>query len=248
MREFELLNELEQIENDESYAIKALGFSTEEISDEWQKRVFISYRKDKTDVLKSQIKKYQEWNMQTESGVPLRFQDCWFDNFVCRTQNDEKRRNAVIRFIDQENNDGVLLMTGDRGTGKTHLGTAAVRATLGHYVTMEDMIYRVESSMNFKSPKTEEEVFKDYGTCKFLVIDEVGRSLKTEKETEILSYVLRKRYDNRLPTIVISNLDKKTLLKKLGDAVVDRLTEVATSIEFTGESYRILKRRIMDAA
>ena len=47
-----------------------------------------------------------------------------------------------------------------------------------------------------------------------------------------------------LPTIVISNLDKKTLLKKLGDAEVDRLTEVATSIEFSGESYRILKRKI----
>ena len=98
--------------------------------------------------------------------------------------------------------------------------------------------------MNFKSPQTEEEVFNDYSTVKFLVIDEVGRSLKCEKEIEILSYILRKRYDNQLPTIVISNLEKKVLMKNLGEAVVDRLRETATSIEFTGESYRILKRKV----
>ena len=33
-------------------------------------------------------------------------------------------------------------------------------------------------------------------------------------------------------------------MKNLGEAVVDRLRETATSIEFTGESYRILKRKV----
>lgn len=109
---------------------------------------------------------------------------------------------------------------------------------------MEDLIYKVESSLNFKSPQTEEDVFNSFATVNFLVIDEVGRSLKREKEIEILSYILRKRYDNQLPTIVISNLEKKVLMKNLGEAVVDRLRETATSIEFTGESYRILKRKV----
>lgn len=98
--------------------------------------------------------------------------------------------------------------------------------------------------MNFKSAQTEEEVFANYTTKPILVLDEIGRTLKREKEIEFLSYILRKRYDNKLPTIIISNLDRKTLLKILGEAVVDRLTEVATSIEFSGESYRILKRAI----
>lgn len=134
-------------------------------------------------------------------------------------------------------------MTGARGTGKTHLGVSAVRALKGHYVNMEDLIYKVESSLNFKSPQTEEEIFKFYTEVDFLVIDEIGRSLKREKETEILSYILRKRYDNQLPVIVISNLDKEVLVKMLGGAVKDRLDEVAVSIEFKGDSYRILKRK-----
>lgn len=81
-------------------------------------------------------------------------------------------------------------MSGAKETGKTHLGTAAVRDTQGRYISMEDLIYKVESSMNFKSHQTEEEVFNDYSTVKFLVIDEVGRSLKRAKEIEILSYIL----------------------------------------------------------
>lgn len=72
-------------------------------------------------------------------------------------------------------------MTGAKGTGKTHLGATAVRDTQGHYVSMEDLIYKVESSMNFKSTQTEEEVFNDFSTVNFLVIDEVGRSLKRKK-------------------------------------------------------------------
>lgn len=243
MKELELINELEKLKNDDVYARKALG-----LSDLDTQSIFNSYKNERISVLQEAIGKYKSWNKTSESGVPLRFHECCFENFECHNQVEEKRKKTVIDFVERENNDGVLLMTGDKGTGKTHLGTAAVRAMLGHYVTMEDLIYKVESSLNFKSPMTEEQVFKDYSTKGFLVIDEIGRSIKSEKETELLSYILRKRYDNQLPTIVISNLDKKTLLKKLGEAVVDRLKEVATSIEFTGDSYRILKRKIPDAA
>lgn len=42
----------------------------------------------------------------------------------------------------------------------------------------------------------------------------------------------------------VFQLDKKTLVRLLGEAVMDRLSEVATSIEFSGESYRINKRKI----
>lgn len=243
MKEIDLINELEKIENDDVYVRKAL-----ELSDQDSQNTVEFYKKERIDLLQNSIAKYKTWNKSAESGVPLRFHECSFDNFECHSQIENNRKQTVIDFVERENNDGVLLMTGDKGTGKTHLGAAAVRAMLGHYVTMEDLIYRIESSLNFKSPMTEEQVFLDYSTRKFLVIDEVGRSIKSEKETELLSYILRKRYDNQLPTIVISNLDKKSLLKKLGEAVVDRLREVATSIEFSGESYRILKRKIPDAA
>ena len=46
--------------------------------------------------------------------------------------------------------------------------------------------------------------------------------------------------------IVATDIEGQTtqVMKNLGEAVVDRLRETATSIEFTGESYRILKRKV----
>lgn len=244
MREQKLIDELKRIDNDESYIREKCGYPLESELSDYEQAV-LNYEKNiEREQITMPLNSIQKWNHKKESGVPSRFAEASFFNFECRTENEKVCFDKVIEFTSRENNDGVLLMTGAKGTGKTHLGTAAVRDTQGRYVSMEDLIYKVESSLNFKSPQTEEEVFTDFSTVKFLVIDEVGRSLKREKEIEILSYILRKRYDNQLPTIVISNLEKKVLLKNLGEAVVDRLRETATSIEFTGESYRLLKRKV----
>ena len=77
-----------------------------------------------------------------------------------------------------------------------------------------------------------------------LVIDEIDRSMQQAKEDAILNYVLRRRYENMLPTVLISNLQKTDLMKKLGNAIVDRLTETCKLIEFVGESYCLGKRKI----
>ena len=244
MREQYFIDVLNRFDTDEIYARELCDFPTKGELTVHDKAVLEHDKIPIRERIVNELHLIQKWNHKKESGVPPRFAECSFFNFECRTENEKHIFQKVCDFVNQEHNEGVLLMTGAKGTGKTHLGTAAVRDTQGRYVSMEDLIYKVESSMNFKSPQTEEEVFADYSTTKFLVIDEVGRSLKREKEIEILSYILRKRYDNQLPTIVISNLEKKVLMKNLGEAVVDRLRETATSIEFTGESYRILKRKV----
>lgn len=244
MREQNIIDELKRFDADERFALEKCGYSPDDKLEGRQKEIFEYERKSLREKIAANLFNIKKWNKSNSSGVPPRFAECSFFNFECRSENEKHIFQKVYNFVSQEHNEGVLLMTGAKGTGKTHLGTAAVRDTQGRYISMEDLIYKVESSLNFKSHQTEEEVFNDYSTVKFLVIDEVGRSLKREKEIEILSYILRKRYDNQLPTIVISNLEKKVLMKNLGEAVVDRLRETATSIEFTGESYRILKRKV----
>ena len=244
MKEQNLIDELKRFDTDESDIRKKCGYPAEGELSDYEQAVLDYEKNSEREKITKPLHLIQRWNHGIASGVPPRFADTSFFNFECRNENEKYCFEKVVAFSDREKNDGVLLMTGTKGTGKTHLGVASIRDNLGRYISMEDLIYKVESSMNFKSPQTEEEVFNDYSTVKFLVIDEVGRSLKREKEIEILSYILRKRYDNQLPTIVISNLEKKVLMKNLGEAVVDRLRETATSIEFTGESYRILKRKV----
>mgnify|MGYP004448808111 CR=1 FL=1 len=248
MKEQKLIDELNRFDSDESYARRLCEVPAEGELCEQDLRYFECAKKEVREGIVKKLFYVQRWNKNPSSGVPARFSDASFFNFKCSSGQEQERLEKVIRFVEKENNDGILLMTGSKGTGKTHLGVAAVRDVCGFYVGMEDLIYKVESSMNFKSPQTEEEVFEDFSKKPFLVIDEIGRSLKREKETEILSYILRKRYDNMLPTILISNLDKTTLLKSLGGAVVDRLCEVGEYIEFTGDSYRMKKREERTAA
>lgn len=248
LQEQKLLADLNRIETDEIYARKLCELPTEGKLDPFDQKYFENERPALENRMKEELQKIRGWNKSESSNVPLRFSEVSFFNFECKTESDKKNLDSVIKFVERKNNEGVLILTGKRGTGKTHLGAAAVRDKLGYYVVMEDLIYKIESSLNFKSDQTEEEVFRNFATKDFLVIDEIGRSLKREKEIEILSYILRKRYDNRLPTIIITNLEKRVLLKTVGEAVADRLCETGTTVEFTGESYRVLKRKAMNDA
>ena len=177
MREQYLIDVLNRFDTDEIYARELCDFPTEGELTVHDRAVL---EHDKISIRKrivEEIHLTQKWNHKKESGVPPRFADCSFFNFECRTEIEKSIFQKVCDFVSQEHNEGVLLMTGEKGTGKTHLGTAAVRDTQGRYVSMEDLIYKVESSLNFKSPQTEEEVFTDFSTVKFLVIDEVGQGV-----------------------------------------------------------------------
>ena len=178
------------------------------------------------------------------SGVPKRYWNESFETWKARNADDEKRLQAVIEYSHKENNDSVLLLLGPKGVGKTHLGSSIIRDAGGTFISVEEMIFKYECSMDFHSETNRVNLMNFYSTTPMLVIDEIGRSMQQAKEDAILNYVLRRRYENMLPTVLISNLKKEDLLKKLGDAVVDRLKETCQCVEFVGESYRPEKRKI----
>ena len=178
------------------------------------------------------------------SGVPKRYWNESFETWKARNADDEKRLQAVIEYSHKENNDSVLLLLGPKGVGKTHLGSSIIRDAGGTFISVEEMIFKYECSMDFHSETNRVNLMNFYSTTPMLVIDEIGRSMQQAKEDAILNYVLRRRYENMLPTVLISNLQKTDLMKKLGDAVVDRLKETCQCVEFVGESYRPEKRKI----
>ena len=178
------------------------------------------------------------------SGVPTRYWNESFETWKARNADDEKRLQAVIEYSHKENNDSVLLLLGPKGVGKTHLGSSIIRDAGGTFISVEEMIFKYECSMDFHSETNRVNLMNFYSTTPMLVIDEIGRSMQQAKEDAILNYVLRRRYENMLPTVLISNLQKTDLMKKLGDAVVDRLKETCQCVEFVGESYRPEKRKI----
>ena len=73
----------------------------------------------------------------------------------------------------------------------------------------------------------------------FLVIDEVGVQFGTETEKFIFYEVINRRYENVLPTVLISNLTSDELKTFIGDRAFDRFREDGGAIlAFDWESYR----------
>lgn len=203
--------------------------------------------KQREKELAEQAEKEAAYQMQRSvesSGVPRRYWHVDFDTYISRNEKDLKNLETIKKFTSLDNNDKVLILLGAKGLVKTHLGSAIIRNCGGKFISIEELIFKYESAQDFHAKTNREELMDLYSSTKMLVIDEIGGSMQQEKENALLNYILRRRYENMLPTVLISNLSKADLLKKFGEAVLDRLCETCISLEFEGESYRPSKRDV----
>lgn len=203
--------------------------------------------KQREKELAEQAEKEAAYQMQKSvesSGVPRRYWHVDFDTYISRNEKDLKNLETIKKFTSLDNNDKVLILLGAKGLGKTHLGSAIIRNCGGKFISIEELIFKYESAQDFHAKTNREELMDLYSSTKMLVIDEIGCSMQQEKENALLNYILRRRYEIMLPTVLISNLSKAELLKKFGEAVLDRLCETCISLEFEGESYRPSKRDV----
>ena len=195
---------------------------------------------EKLEVIRKRLSYYRS----KESGVP-RF--LWNDSLTTyhpRTEEEKTNYEKILSFVTNDENHSTLILTGRCGTGKSHLGAGIINSLGGKMIDADTLLLQVDSGDNFKSSENKLEILSRFSNYKLLVIDEIGRSMDVIKEKGYLSYIIRNRYNNRLPTVLISNLNKKELLKFFGEAIFDRFQETCIYLEFTGESYRPNKRDI----
>ena len=109
----------------------------------------------------------------------------------------------------------------------------------GVYITSLKLCIEYESGADFKSKRTKLETLEYYVAQKMLVIDEVGRFCEEKTERTIIPAIINMRYEDNLPTVIISNLSKKEIIEHFGKATYDRMTETCTAIDFQCESMRL---------
>ena len=111
--------------------------------------------------------------------------------------------------------------------------------------TPVDISRRVRATYGDEAAETETKVIEDYSTCGLLVVDEIGAGSGSDHEKQMLCDVLCKRYENKLPTIMISNLGIEDIKKALGERVIDRMHEDVGSafIPMAWGSYRPEQRK-----
>jgi len=180
-------------------------------------------------------------------GVGKRYLQNSFDNFNADTpskQNALLKVRELCRCISNKEQAPNLIMVGGVGTGKTHLANAAIIELTDSgkecgRINLIDMIRRLKSTWSKDTKESEAEVLELYSECDLLIIDEVGIQFNSDTEKMFIFDVINARYEEELPTVIISNLDVAGVKEIIGDRCVDRLRQDGGKvIAFDWESSR----------
>jgi len=173
------------------------------------------------------------YNRLSCSGISKRFINCTFDNYKPVSEKAIKEAGTS------------LVLCGRPGTGKTHLANAMAISLINQktpvtYTTSFKMMARIKATYSKHDAKESESCAIDALTkVGMLIIDEVGVQFGSEAEKVLFYQIINGRYDNVLPTVLISNLTARELEQFIGERCFDRLKEGAGAIlSFDWDSYR----------
>lgn len=182
------------------------------------------------------------------AAIPPRFADKSFDTFCPKTDKQAQYlgicKDYVTNFATHFGNGTGLLMMGAPGTGKTHLAVATLERVIrdrrvgGLYTTASRMFRRIKSTYDRGCEETESQVVDIYSQIGLLVLDEIGLGFGSDTEMNLMFDILNYRYEQKRPTIIISNRQPSELSDWLGDRVVDRLRECCKAMVFDWKSER----------
>jgi len=184
--------------------------------------------------------------------IPKRYKSKSFDSFEA---DSPKKQIALRKLVNYGVNFGLMLetgqcmiLTGNVGTGKTHLANAVANQLVQDgfrpvFVTLFGMIAEVKATWGDKT-KSEAAVIANFVKCDLLIIDEIGVQFSSNVENIFLFDIVNSRYEAMRPTMIISNFpvasEKDVSIEKIiGTRVLDRLREGGGSqVTFDWESYR----------
>lgn len=176
--------------------------------------------------------------------IPTDYWECDFVNYF----GPEEPKNITklyLKTLDKMQDKGIgLLYVGPTGVGKTTLATIAlkylVRAGWSCYMTtLSELIEDIKRSWQADNP-----IEIDHITfCKevdFLLIDDVGKEHQgpTGFGQTTFDNLIRYRTQNRKPTILTSNLNRKEIKNKYSDALLSLVEGKCRVITVNGKDTR----------
>lgn len=195
------------------------------------------------------------------SGIGARFKSRTFESFEELPENMQAYKTAIgyaTNFKRLQSNHAAfekngLLITGSKGTGKTHLAASIANKLMADgvpvlFVTMIDLLGKIKSTFDAdRTTANEAELLRLYKQVDLLVIDDMGKELPTPWALSKMYEIINARYEDYKPIIVTSNYSQEELVRRLtpqdgdsttADATVDRLIEMTYTAPLAGESWR----------
>ena len=167
--------------------------------------------------------------------IPKRFLNKRFDDYQIDCPGQQRALDAckdyAHNFTDNLEAGRCLILSGKVGTGKTHLAASIADYLINQteysvvFRSLHSILQAIKNTYGEDSTSSEMEIFKILTKPDLLIIDEIGATKSTEFELATLFALINTRYENQLPTVIITNLEAKELAGSIGDRCVDRLRE-----------------------
>ncbi len=107
--------------------------------------------------------------------------------------------------------EGWLLVTGEHGSGKTHLAVAVVERCIrnGHpalFTFVPDLLDHLRATYSPNSPVQYDQLFEQVKSTPLLILDDLGAETSTPWAKEKLYQLVVHRHNTRLPTMITTYL------------------------------------------
>lgn len=191
-------------------------------------------------------------NKLKASGVSEEFRKMRFENFDYQksvetieaylTAKSYSKDFAEIRVARKNS----IMLSGQVGSGKTHLGMSIANKLLDNSIGVIYMPYR-SSITNLKQSITDEENYqreiRSYKDAQVLLIDDLFKGRITESDTNIIYEIVDYRYFKNLPMIITT---EKTIdqLIDIDEAIGSRLYEMSKNYLVTMKKGKELNYRL----
>ncbi|NOH14565.1 MAG: ATP-binding protein [Chloroflexi bacterium] len=140
---------------------------------------------------------------------------------------------------------GWLVLTGDYGSGKTHLAAAIAnyQAGLGEhplFIVVPDLLDHLRATFNPNSPVSYDRRFDEVRTSPLLILDDLGTQSTTPWAREKLYQLFNHRYNAELPTVITTSDSIEEVDARIRSRMLD--TRLCTIYAITAPAYTGKKR------
>ena len=174
----------------------------------------------------------QRVSLSKQSGVSARYRHLTLNDINPLDAQQERTLKAMTdlaqAILDKKPTHSIII-TGGIGTGKTMMCSALIGSIIGNrkanIIKCIDMVRKLKSTWSRDSAETEESVINYFTSTDLLIIDEVGIQFGSDTEKMFIFDIIDGRYENLLPTVIVSNLGLDSIKDLIGERVIDRLRQ-----------------------